>query len=164
MVSYSALVSFQSALSMWQGYDWVFAFAHGACKRVREISHPSGLPLGIFIVSRAEKLCSSLRARVSYQIQVFRHRRIVAIGCGLWLWKNAGKSHVLSSRLSERASLGKSSGWEYLCLSINSFHLLGMWQKETNTGQLLCDFFSQRGHLRLPQSQSSDVSNNTFAK
>lgn len=85
------------------------------------------------------------------------------LGVALWLWKNAERNHVLSSLLQEGRSLGKVVA-EYLCLSINFLHLLGMWQNETNTVQVLCDFFLQGEYLRLPQSQSSDVCYGTFAK
>lgn len=90
---------------------------------------------------------------------------------GRWVWlvalEECWKDHVLSSRLGEGTSLGKAVA-ECLCLGINFLHLLVMWQNETNTVQLLCDgfffFFLQGGHLRQPQIQSGDVSNNSFDK
>lgn len=117
------------------------------------------------IISKSGKLCSSLRVKVSYQIQLFKCRRIMAIGCGLWLWKNAGRSHVLSSRLREGTSLGKAVA-ESICVSaLTSFICLACGRmKQIQCNFYVIFFFFQGGHLRLPQSQSSDVSNNTFAK
>lgn len=90
-------------------------------------------------------------------------------GHWVWLvaWAERWKEACAELTPPRRNKPGKSSGSEYLCLGINFLHLLGMWQNETNTVRLSCDFFfffSQEGHSRLPQSQSSDVSNNNHAK
>lgn len=70
---------------------------------------------------------------------------------------------MLSSRLQEGTSLGKAVA-ESICVSaLISFICLACGRMK----QIQCKFygiFLQEGHLRLPQSQSSDVSNNTFAK
>jgi len=68
----------------------------------------------------------------------------MAIGCDFWLWKNAGRSHVLSSRLQEGASLGKAVA-ESICVSaLISFICLACGRMK----QIQCNFhmiFLQQG-------------------
>lgn len=62
----------------------------------------------------------------------------MAIGCGLWLWKNAGRSHVLSSCLQEGTSLGKAVS-ESICVSaLISFICLACGRMK----QIQCNFYA----------------------
>lgn len=123
----------------------------------------AGVLAEILITYKSRKLCSSLKSESVSPNRAFQSAQEswplgVACGCGRML-----KGIVCWAHASEREQAWEKQ-WLSVCLSFNSLHLLGMWQNETNTVQLLCDFFTRRVFETLPQIQSSDVCNGTFAK
>lgn len=136
----SVLMVWQQPLSMWWGWCWVFVFAHGTWKCWSETSHPSGILAEILIIYKSRKLCSSLRVKVSHQIELFK----VQENHGHWVWlvamEECWKESCAELSPPRGNKPGRSSGWVFV--SRHYFlHLLGMWQNETNTVQLLCDLF-----------------------
>lgn len=100
----------------------------------------AGILAEILIIYKSRKLCSSLRVKVSHQIELFK----VQENHGHWVWlvamEECWKESCAELSPPRGNKPGRSSGWVFV--SRHYFlHLLGMWQNETNTVQLLCDLF-----------------------